>query len=213
MVDVDTPDRRKQRHLATREELIGHAIDLIGQEGAGGLSLAELARRIGVRTPSLYTYFPAKAAVYDELFQRGWRDLITDSTAVLDRLGEQTAGTDLVARALEITAAQVRWHLRHPALAQLMLFRPVPRWEPSPEAYGVAIEAAQIFIDDLRVSRDLGLIRPDVDPDAAFDDLANMVTGVVARHLSNEPGAAYGQARASRTFPALVATVIRSYQP
>src|SRR4051794_34336603 len=43
------------------------------EHGVGGLSLGEVARRMGMRTPSLYVYFDAKNAVYDAVFARGWR--------------------------------------------------------------------------------------------------------------------------------------------
>ena len=43
--------------------------------GVGGLSLGEVARRMGLRTPSLYVYFDSKNAVYDAVFARGWRSV------------------------------------------------------------------------------------------------------------------------------------------
>ena len=41
------------------------------EEGVNGLSLAEVARRLGVQPPSLYKYFPSLMAVYDALFDPG----------------------------------------------------------------------------------------------------------------------------------------------
>ena len=38
------------------------------EEGVNGLSLAEVARRLGVQPPSLYKYFPSLMAVYDAPF-------------------------------------------------------------------------------------------------------------------------------------------------
>lgn len=85
------------------------------------------------------------------------------------------------------------------------LFRPIPACQPSGESYATAVHAMQLTIDELHAWREFGLIRRDVDPRDAFEDLGNLVTGVVARHLSNEPGVPYGECRTSRTFPALVA--------
>ena len=39
-----------------------------------GLSLAEVARRLGVQPPSLYKYFPSLMAIYDALFLEGQRE-------------------------------------------------------------------------------------------------------------------------------------------
>ena len=47
------------------------AEQVMTEEGVNGLSLAEVARRLGVQPPSLYKYFPSLMAVYDALFLRG----------------------------------------------------------------------------------------------------------------------------------------------
>src|SRR3954469_16943683 len=66
-----TPDRRARRRLETMTEILDLAEDVMEEEGVAGLSLAEVARRLGVQPPSLYKYFPSLSAVYDALFERG----------------------------------------------------------------------------------------------------------------------------------------------
>ena len=66
-------DRRQQRRLETIEEIVDVAVEVMTEYGVAGLSLGEVARRMGMRTPSLYTYFEAKSAVYDAVFARGWQ--------------------------------------------------------------------------------------------------------------------------------------------
>ena len=61
---------RRQR---TTDEVLATALAVMNDAGASGLSLGEVAKRMGMRTPSLYGYFPSKAAVCDELFARGWQ--------------------------------------------------------------------------------------------------------------------------------------------
>ena len=61
-------DRRVQRHHQTIEEILDLAIQVMAEDGVAALSLAEVARRMGMRPPSLYQYFPSKLAVYDALF-------------------------------------------------------------------------------------------------------------------------------------------------
>src|SRR3954466_903708 len=68
-------DRRQRRRLETIEEVLDHAAAIMAEEGVAGLSLGEIARRMGIRPPSLYVYFPSKHALYDALFARGWRRL------------------------------------------------------------------------------------------------------------------------------------------
>src|SRR5690348_5357854 len=109
----------------------------MAEEGAGGLSLGEVARRVGVRTPSLYVYFDSKNALYDAVFQRGWRLALEVVAATEQRM----SGTDdPAAELLSGAQAFVRWALAHPAYAQLMFWRPVPGFQPSEQAYAPAVE-------------------------------------------------------------------------
>src|SRR6266851_3183889 len=80
--------RRARHRLNTIDEVLDVALAVMAESGAGGLSLGEVARRMGMRPPSLYQYFDSKNAIYDALFVRGWRLLIeymaTYETAVLE---------------------------------------------------------------------------------------------------------------------------------
>src|SRR5919199_1995978 len=69
-------DRRQRGRLETIEEVLDHAVEIMAEEGVAGLSLGEIARRMGIRPPSLYVYFPSKHALYDALFKRGWELLL-----------------------------------------------------------------------------------------------------------------------------------------
>src|SRR5262245_2556059 len=64
-------DRRARRRQETIEEILDIAQDVMAEEGVNGLSLSEVARRLGVQPPSLYKYFDSLMDVYDALFRRG----------------------------------------------------------------------------------------------------------------------------------------------
>ena len=91
-------DRRRRRHVDTRDLIVTEAIDIITTLGVGALSLGEIARRIGVRTPSIYTYVDSKADLYDELFRRGWQECLNVVVAHLGRLGPVTPDSDPLQR-------------------------------------------------------------------------------------------------------------------
>src|ERR1700757_5432502 len=65
------PDRRARRRRETIEEILAIALEVMAEEGVNGLTLAEVARRLGVQPPSLYKYFDSLMALYDALFRRG----------------------------------------------------------------------------------------------------------------------------------------------
>jgi AcrR family transcriptional regulator len=204
-------ERRLRRHEETREQIVAHAIDIMGTQGVAGLSLGDLARRIGVRTPSLYTYFDSKNALYDELFRRGWQECHDQVRAHSERLGAITAATDAVNRLQALQATFVGWALDHPALGQLMFMRPVPAWEPSPAAYEAAVKFLGMLVEEIHAYRDHGLLRPDVDPEEVVVNLTTIGTGVIASQLANEPGVPFDRGRATRYFPALLTVVTQHY--
>src|SRR5690606_28197322 len=68
---TDIPDRRARRRAETLEEIMDISLQVMSEPGVAGLRLSAVARRLGVRPPSLYKYFPSRNAVYDALFRRG----------------------------------------------------------------------------------------------------------------------------------------------
>src|SRR5690348_13258235 len=99
-------DRRARRRQQTIDEVLDTALEIMTEQGAGGLSLGEIARRMGMRPPSLYVYFASKHAIYDALFARGAREL-------LDTMQEATNGfaasENLADTLLNAGSAMVRW--------------------------------------------------------------------------------------------------------
>src|SRR3954454_14849059 len=64
-------DRRAERREATKAEILDAAWEMVRAEGLAGLSLRDLARRVGMQAPSLYSYFASKNAIYDAMFAQG----------------------------------------------------------------------------------------------------------------------------------------------
>ena len=71
-----TLDRRQRRRQETIAEVVDVAAEIMAEQGVVGLSVGEVARRMGIRPPSLYVYFPSKHALYDALFARGAQEVL-----------------------------------------------------------------------------------------------------------------------------------------
>src|SRR5262245_39114094 len=110
-------------------------------EGPGALSLAEVARRVGMRPPSLYQYFPSKVAVYDERFAGAAGDLHSALVDAADKARAVAKATPLDALRAGITAF-VGWSVTHPVQAQILFWRPVPGFVPSARSYQAALRTA-----------------------------------------------------------------------
>src|SRR5437870_9135304 len=76
MVVEPMRDRLAERHEATRAEILDAAWQLVRAEGLAALSLRDLARKVGMQAPSLYSYFDSKHAIYDAMFLQGNLELL-----------------------------------------------------------------------------------------------------------------------------------------
>ena len=74
MLDVPKRDRLAERREATRSEILRSAWELAGQKGLTEFTLRDLAERVGMQPPSLYTHFASKNAIYDAMFRQAWSD-------------------------------------------------------------------------------------------------------------------------------------------
>jgi AcrR family transcriptional regulator len=195
------PDRRQRRRQETIEQVLDIAVEVMAEQGVAGLTLGEVARRMGIRPPSLYGYFDGKNALYDALFERGWRDLLAAMRAV----EEASDGRDLVADLLASESAFVRWAVEHPAYAPLMFWRPVPGFVPSERAYAPATELERMAREFLVVLRSAGLLRPDADLDLVYRTQTAVIAGVISQQLANAPGEPFETGTFTSTLPDVVA--------
>ena len=199
------PDRRARRRQETITEILDIATDVMTEEGVNGLSLAEIARRLGVQPPSLYKYFPSLMAVYDELFRRGQAEHL----AVMRRaMAGAEPGLAALTAGLE---ASGRWALANRALAQLMFWRPVPSFRPSPEALAPSAEMIVLQRDALADAITAGQLGPDADSDEAVYLVSTMITGVLSQAIANEPDLPWGRGRFTPLFPKLMTLLAAAY--
>jgi AcrR family transcriptional regulator len=171
-------DRRAERHLATRREILDAAWRLARERGLTGWTLRDVADAVGMRPPSLYVYVDGKNAVYDAMYADGYAELLAR--------GER-ARTDLAARGASdvdvLRAAALLFFdfgVEDPARLHLLFLRTVPGFEPSEPAYALARRA----LDELAaVLTAAGLSTP-----AHLDLWTALVTGLTTQQVSNDPG-------------------------
>ena len=199
------PDRRARRRQETIAEILGIATEVMAEEGVNGLSLAEIARRLGVQPPSLYKYFPSLMAVYDELFHRGQAEHL----AVMR---QAMAGAEPGLAALTVgLEASGRWLLANRAIAQLIFWRPVPSFEPSPEAFAPSVEMVALQRAALADAVAAGQLGLDADSDEAVYLVSTLITGVLSQAIANEPDLAWGQGRFTPLFRKLMKLLAAAY--
>ena len=203
------PDRRQRRRQETMEEVLDHAAAIMAEEGVAGLSVGEVARRMGIRPPSLYGYFPSKNALYDALFERGARTILDRFRAEAESL--DVSGRSLAEVLLQSAESFVGWSIENPAYTQLLFWRPVPGFAPSAEAYAPAVELVELSRTWFAGLQQLGLIRPDAEVDHVIRDWTVLTAGVVSQQMSNAPGETLATGRFTAALPDLVAMFARHY--
>ena len=142
-------------------------------EGLAGLSLRDLAAAVGMRAPSLYSYFDSKLAIYDAMFAEGCQQFL-DEVVELPRTGDTM--TDLKTSLRHYVEFCASDHVRH----QLLFQRTIPGFEPSPESYAISVQGLEVLVGWFH---ELGF------DDPADVDLATAVgSGLASQQISNDPG-------------------------
>jgi AcrR family transcriptional regulator len=167
-----TRDRRAERREATRLEILDAAWDLVRAEGLAALTLRDLATRVGMQPPSLYSYFDSKHAIYDAMFLQGNLELLRRYQA-MDELDDPALSFRASARLF------VGFTVEDPARAQLMFMRTIPGFEPSPETYAVAVQLVELAKERFATAG----IKP-----GYFDLWTGVISGLSFQQIANEPG-------------------------
>jgi AcrR family transcriptional regulator len=198
-------DRRQRRRQETIDEILRIAIEVMAEEGVAALSLSEVARRLGIRPPSLYRYFPSRLAVYDALFRRGWQEILAAF-----RAGTAAAAPGLPALAAGVEAIG-RYGMANQVIAQLTSWRPVPGFQPTAAAYAPSLE----FVAEVRrvvaAAVELGQLHPDAATEQGLAVLSMLITGVMTQQLANQPDASFDDGHFTRLFPVALAMFARTY--
>lgn len=134
MTALPNRDRRAERREATRREILDAAWEIARRDGITAVTLREIADRVGMRPPSLYSHFESKNAVYDAMFAESWQQVI-DEFELLELPDEPRHAL------LREAEAYFDFATSDLARSQLMNQRVVHDFEPSEAAYAVAIDA------------------------------------------------------------------------
>ncbi len=172
MIENLVRDRRAERREATKLEILDAAWELVRAEGLAALTLRDLAQKVGMKPPSLYSYFDSKNAIYDAMFVQGNLELLGRYETVPE--------FDIPVESLRASARLlVGFTVQDPARAQLMFMRTIPGFEPSPESYAVAtriVDLAKKRLDDAGIGPEY------------FDLWTGIISGLSFQQIANEPG-------------------------
>jgi AcrR family transcriptional regulator len=199
--------RISARRQVTIDEALAHAIDVMTENGVAALSISEVARRMEIRPPSLYKYFPSLHAVYDVLFARGMK---SHAEVTLSAVYATPVGVGQVKAA---AVASVRWCVENRALAQLMFSRPIPNFEPSEAAFAPSVDAMNRTGAAFAQLIEGGHLRSDTDLDEFVAMFTVVISGVINQQFANEPGVSFETGRFTSRTERAIDVLLASYLP
>lgn len=177
LIVLGTPnrDRQAERREATRAEILDAAWAVARDVGLGQITLREVADRVGMRAPSLYSHFDSKNAIYDAMFRQAWSECLAVTKAASDRMPPDARGAlRLAARTFfDFAVSDLPRH-------QLMNLRTIPGFEPSPEAYAPAVAALELAAELFA--------RHGITAQEDLDLYVALVGGLVDTQHANDPG-------------------------
>lgn len=162
-----------RRRAETRREILDHAWAACREHGLAGLALRDLATRMGMRAPSLYSYFASKDAIYDAMFAQGQLQLLE----ALGGLDDSAASVEEFRRGNRIF---FEFCVADPVRYQLMFQRTLPGFEPSAESYALARRSLERLGGTLAA---MGATDP-----RHVDLWTAIMTGLTSQQLANDPG-------------------------
>jgi AcrR family transcriptional regulator len=169
MAGMSISDRRAQRH----DQILTAAWDIATESGLGAVSLHEVARRIGIRQPSLYGYVSSKLDLYDAMYAQAYEQLLTR----LDAAGSSGTAREQLFR---VSRTILDFVVENPPREQLLFQRTIPGFEPSPASYALALRVIDRCVGPLSA---LGAGRPE-----QIDVYTALVAGLGAQQVANDPG-------------------------
>lgn len=173
MLGEPTVSWQTKRRESARREILAAAWEVARENGVAALTLREVAAKVGMRAPSLYSHFASKHAIYDAMFGDAWETYLAHVDGI-DLPSSPRRLLRVIARDFfDFAMADLARH-------QLMNVRTIPGFAPSAESYAPAVRAYERFREELAA---IGIT------DAADLDLFTvLIAGLVDQQWANDPG-------------------------
>ena len=175
MLGEATADWQSKRRAATRQEILSAAWAVARESGLAALTLREVAARVGMRAPSLYTHFASKHAIYDAMYGQAWQEFDRIAEAASRSLPTEPRAVlrTIAHRFFDFVVADLPRH-------QIMNVRTIPDFTPSPETYAHAV---RVYERHRCVMAAIGIAA-----DEDLDLFAALIGGLVDMQWANDPG-------------------------
>jgi AcrR family transcriptional regulator len=159
---------RPQKEVeAFKEEIVGHAVELIREHGMEGLTMRRLADRLGVRAVTIYSYYESKDHLYLAVLTKGFQLLYDDCRAAYN------SETGALARLEAMMRAYLDFGVHKSNFYNLMFTWHVPKYRDyvdtpmEPAARHELFESQKVYLFFIEAVKELAeSVRPITDDEA-----------------------------------------------
>jgi hypothetical protein len=109
--------------------------------------------------------------------------------------------------------AVVRWAVENPSLAQLLHWRPVPGFEPSPSSFEPSRQDMERLRAEFAEAVRLGQLTADADSEDTVRLWTVVLSGLISQQLANQPGVPFDEGLFSRLTGPAIDQFLSAYTP
>lgn len=174
----------RYHHGNLREALLEQAHALLVEEGISGVSLRQVAARVGVSRTAPYHHFPNKEALFAALVQRAFQQLVDDMGAAASSEGP------VIERFGRMGRAYIGFALREPSMYRLMFGPHMLDARKHPDTACVADEAFNIcrrLVEEGQASGEVGGDEPMAVALTAWSTVHGLATLLMDKIKEPEP--------------------------
>jgi AcrR family transcriptional regulator len=199
--------QRSYHHGDLRRTLIDAALRIVERDGAGALSLRELARRAGVSHAAPYRHFASREALLDALAIEGFRGLGAEMQA---RAGDERVP---LRRFRALGLAYVRYAVAHPGHFKVMFSADLREGAESLELAAAGEPTLRALVECIAAGQAAGEVRAG-DPRALSVSAWSMVHGLAMLLVDGQlVPLVDGEPDAEEQAQAVIDVVVRGLAP
>lgn len=148
-------EKSSYHHGDLRAALLSTALEIIAEQGPQGLTIREVARRVGVSHTAPYRHFADKDEMLVAVVEQGF-SLMRDTM----QAGKAAAATDPISQFAAAGSAYIEFALQHPAYYRIMYSGNLLFNAGQEALQHTSADTFRELVEDVRTCQQLNLIRP-----------------------------------------------------